>query len=69
MGICVIFAFLGAALNREEPGLAASRMVRKVGAPLALLLIGAVELALWLWKSQSARRDQSTRRPWPPDAQ
>jgi hypothetical protein len=51
--ICVIFAFIGAALNPDEPGLAASRMARKVGAPLALLLIGAVELVLWLRKRRS----------------
>jgi hypothetical protein len=48
---CVIFAFIGAAMNPDEPGLGASRMARKVGAPLALLLIGAVELVLWLRKS------------------
>jgi hypothetical protein len=61
--ICVLFAFIGAGLNRDEPGLAASRMARKVGAPLALLLIGGVELGFWLWKSQKAKRDQSSRRP------
>lgn len=55
--ICVIFAFIGAALNPDEPGLAASRMARKIGAPLALLLIGAVELVLWFRKSQSPKRD------------
>jgi hypothetical protein len=60
--ICLFFAFIGAALNRGEPGLAGSRMARKVGAPLALLLIGGVELGLWLWKSQSDKRDDAGRR-------
>lgn len=61
--ICVIFAFIGAALNPDEPGLGASRMARKVGAPLALLLICAVELVLWFRKSQSSSRDQNSRQP------
>jgi hypothetical protein len=53
--ICVIFAFIGAASNPDEPGLAGSRMARKVGAPLALLLIRAVELVLWLIRRQSPK--------------
>jgi hypothetical protein len=60
VAICVFFAFIGAASNPDEPGLAASRMARKVGAPLALLLIGAVELVLWLRRSQASKRDQSS---------
>jgi hypothetical protein len=62
VGICVVFAFIGAASNQDEPGLAASRMARNVGAPIALVLIGAAELGLWLWKSQQAATDQDNRR-------
>jgi hypothetical protein len=61
VGICVVFAFIGAALNKDEPGLAASRMARNVGAPIALVLIGAVELGLWLWRSQQASGDENER--------
>ncbi len=62
VAVCVIFAFIGASSDPDEPGLAASRMARKVGAPLALLLIGAVELVLWLRKSQRTKRDQTGQR-------
>ncbi len=61
--ICVIFAIIGAALNPDEPGLGASRMARKVGAPVALLLIGGVGLVLWLRKWQNSGRGQGSRRP------
>jgi hypothetical protein len=61
--ICVIFAFIGAALNPDEPGLAASRMARKVGAPIALLLIAVVEIVVKFMKSQSAHQHQGSRRP------
>jgi hypothetical protein len=61
--ICVIFAFIGAAANPDEPGLGASRMARKVGAPLALLLIAVVEVVLALRKSQSGRHDPTSQRP------
>jgi hypothetical protein len=54
VGVCAFFALIGAASNPAEPGLAGSRMARKVGAPLALLLIGAVEVGLWLWRSQQS---------------
>jgi hypothetical protein len=63
VAICVVFAIIGAALNPDEPGLGASRMARKVGAPLALLLIGAIELVLWLRQSQKSSSDQSNRPP------
>lgn len=63
VGICVAFAFIGAASNKDEPGLAASRMARTVGAPLALVLIGVAELGLWLWRSQRAGGDESDQRP------
>ena len=49
--ICVIFGFIGAATDPDDPGVAGLRMARKVGAPLALLLIAAVEVGLWIWKS------------------
>jgi hypothetical protein len=52
VGVCAVFAFIGAASATDEPGLAASRMARKAGAPFALLLIGAAEVGLWLWRSQ-----------------
>ncbi len=61
VAICVIFAFIGAASSRDEPGLAASRMARKVGAPLALLLIAAVELVRWLVKKQPAPLTRAAR--------
>jgi hypothetical protein len=48
VGICAVFVFIGAASAPDEPGLAASRMARKAGAPLALLFIGAAELGLAL---------------------
>ena len=60
--MCVIIAFLGAALNPDEPGLGASRMARRVGAPLALVLIVAVQLILWFRKSRMPGRDQGSRR-------
>jgi hypothetical protein len=60
VGVCAVFAFIGAASAPDEPGLAASRMARKVGAPLALLLIAAAELGLWLWRSRSASRDRGS---------
>ena len=50
-------------LESDEPGLGASRTARKVGAPLGLLLIGAVELVLWLRRLQSTGHDQSSGRP------
>jgi hypothetical protein len=52
VGICLIFAIIGAAVNPDEPGLGASRMARKVGAPLSLLLIAVIEVVLWLRKSR-----------------
>jgi hypothetical protein len=55
--ICLVFGFIGAALNPDEPGLAGSRMARRVGAPLALLLIAGVELVFWLRKRQSPKRE------------
>jgi hypothetical protein len=60
---CVIFAIIGAATHPDEPGLAASRMARKVGAPLALLLIAVAEVLLALRKSRRPSPDQTNRGP------
>jgi hypothetical protein len=51
LAFCVIFGFIGCVANPDDPGIGASRTARTVGAPLALVLIGLVELGRWLWKS------------------
>jgi hypothetical protein len=55
--ICLIFGCIGAAANPDEPGISGSQLARKVGAPLALLLIAGVELVVWLIKRQNPPRE------------
>ena len=63
LGFCFVFAIVGAARNPDEPIIGASRMARTVGAPLALLVIAAVEIVLWLSKSARSTGSQEERAP------
>jgi hypothetical protein len=61
VGMCVLFGFIGASASPDEPALAGSRMARTVGAPVALLIIAAFELGVWLWSAQ--RSGDDSKRP------
>jgi hypothetical protein len=63
VGMCVLFGFIGASANPNEPGLAGSRMARTVGAPLALLIIAAFEVGVWLWSTRRSGGDDDSQRP------
>jgi hypothetical protein len=59
---CVIFGFIGAARDPDEPGIAGSRMARKVGAPVGLLVIFAAEGILRYRKSQREKQQENNQR-------
>jgi LSD1 subclass zinc finger protein len=63
VAICVFFGFIGAAMDPDDPGVGGLRMARKVGAPIALLLIAAFEVVMWLRKSARSKEEQGDRSP------